>query len=1534
MATYYWVGGTGTWNTSTTTNWATSSGGTGGAGVPTLSDNVIFDSSSGSGTITLSGAISCASLNTTGSSFTFTSDVLPFVTGGLAGKFFNGDWRSTISTGNIGTLPLTTNNDSSNVTGTTGMPSSAHRYGVNLWPYITYTSLGDTYGFIAIGYFTPPATGTYTFYTSSDDGSGVWIGDTASATSGRTTTNAVVNNGLGAGQGNTKRSGTASLVAGTVYAIRIVHEEGNGGDNLTFSWSGPGIAETTDLSVYFKTPGIASDNLSGNYLENATGSSIFVNGNLTLSATTNWSTSIDVNILGTSTLTTNNVTIGRLIFDGSTLNLPSNTTTVLTSLKTGTINLNSYNLFCNSFISLTSNTRSITFGSGSSINLISSGSVWTFSSNTGFSYTGTSNIVVNNNSNNAVVISTSTLTEAQSLNFNINSGNYTLTDTGSVFNNLNFTGFSGTLNSGTRTVYGNTTLSTGMTITGSDLVTTFAKSSGTQTIISNGKTFDTAITMAGAGTLQISDTFSQGTTRSFIRNAGTLDLNGLTNLIGVYSTSSVPAFHINGSLNIYKFVQTSGTLTWPFGTVVPRTYSLTSGTFDLNNNTPSFFSFDSSNSNARTIAFGTTGSITLTGSGTVWDTSTATSLLLTGTPIINISNNSANATNFYTGILSGSLTAIPSVNVTTGTYTLTDTGSVYSNLNFTGFSGTIANASRTIYGNLIMSSTMTSSIGSSPTNFAANSGIQTITTNGATINMNPQVLSATAIASTTQSFEYLPGLAGKFFNGSNWRSVGVPTGDVGTLPLTTTNDSSNVTGTDGLPSPDYRYGVKVWPFIYFGTDIGSNYGGIWIGYFCPPTTGSYTFTLASDDTHTMWIGDLAVASTGRNTTNAFLYNSSVGTRTNSITLTAGTCYAIRITWEEGGGQDYVYFTWSGPGISTTNDLTQYFRAPASGGIVTGDYLYANSTSTVQLIDDLIVGPSSSLSLQTGTFNANNKNVTVGSFSSLSGSTRTLTMGSGLWNLTGSGSVWSIGSTNLSFNKNTSNIILSNNSTTTRTFSGGNLAYNKLTISGNTSTSTTLILGNNSFTELASDKIVNHTIQLGSGTNTTVNTWNIAVPSGNTLSLQSNNTSYAVLSKSGTGTFPIINTKISYVTLVPQYAAVLTNSSVIAGSSFGWIYGSNYMDKGTDLINKYVPKSYLMEYYPDLIPALNNGTLNVWGYNFNGQLGTNNTSSYSSPTLVSGKTTSWKKVSSKGQASAAIAADGSLWTWGVTAGTRSSPFSFPSGTEWKSVAVGYGNGTGGPIYSIKNDGSLWSCGVGYDGNLAGPGGASPNTVYGGGNNWKQVSSGHRYTMALKTDGTLWACGYNEYGQFGNGDKTGASSFITAFGGTTGWKSVTAGQWGSMAIKTDGTLWTCGFNSSFGSGQLGDGTTVTKSSPVTTTVGGNDWKSVNSQWGSVVALKVDGSIWMWGRGISTSPVSQNYGTNWKNVDITGDSSGRYHVAGIKTDGTLWTWGYNGYGQLGDSTTSSRTSPIQPKPGDTSWKSVTTGFYSVFAINDSSL
>ena len=179
--------------------------------------------------------------------------VLSLAEGGLAGKIFQGAYRNHIASGTIGSIPLTTtdNSPSGFPSGSNGIPSG-YDAGVNVWDEIDYgANISDGYGFIAIGYFQPNETGIHTFFTNSDDGSGVWIGANALETGTRTANNAVVNNGMGTGHGVIERSGTITLTSGVYYAIRIVHEETTGGDAMRFSWQGPSSAKTEDLSNYF-----------------------------------------------------------------------------------------------------------------------------------------------------------------------------------------------------------------------------------------------------------------------------------------------------------------------------------------------------------------------------------------------------------------------------------------------------------------------------------------------------------------------------------------------------------------------------------------------------------------------------------------------------------------------------------------------------------------------------------------------------------------------------------------------------------------------------------------------------------------------------------------------------------------------------------------------------------------------------------------------------------------------------------------------------------------------------------------------------------------------------------------------------------------------------------------------------------------------------------------------------------------------------------------------------------------------------------
>ena len=103
---------------------------------------------------------------------------------------------------------------------------------------------GSSFSVQWLGYFLPSTTETYTFFTSSDDASYVWVG--SNAVTGFTTENAIVDNG--GLHGNQERSGTVSLIAGVYYPIRIQFGENGGGDVLTFNYSTPTIYKTTDVT--------------------------------------------------------------------------------------------------------------------------------------------------------------------------------------------------------------------------------------------------------------------------------------------------------------------------------------------------------------------------------------------------------------------------------------------------------------------------------------------------------------------------------------------------------------------------------------------------------------------------------------------------------------------------------------------------------------------------------------------------------------------------------------------------------------------------------------------------------------------------------------------------------------------------------------------------------------------------------------------------------------------------------------------------------------------------------------------------------------------------------------------------------------------------------------------------------------------------------------------------------------------------------------------------------------------------------------
>jgi len=242
---------------------------------------------------------------------------------------------------------------------------------------------------------------------------------------------------------------------------------------------------------------------------------------------------------------------------------------------------------------------------------------------------------------------------------------------------------------------------------------------------------------------------------------------------------------------------------------------------------------------------------------------------------------------------------------------------------------------------------------------------------------------------------------------------------------------------------------------------------------------------------------------------------------------------------------------------------------------------------------------------------------------------------------------------------------------------------------------------------------------------------------------------------------------------------------------------------------------------------------------------------------------------------------------------------------------YDQDVAGNVSYSTSVGELWNWGWNFNGFLGqnqAPAqlvGYSSPTQVGSDTTWKDVSNdGEIGMLALKTDGTLWAWGSNvgdANGFLGQNESSTRYSSPVQIPGTD-WDVVGNGKQTGVAIRTDGTLWVWGGNTAGALG-LNDSVNAHKSSP--TQIPG-DWSGStigeSNAW-NVGIIKTNGTLWVWGQNNlgqlaqddtarRSSPV-QIPGTTWSDVAITNEGT----TGGIKTDGTLWMWGSGHYGARGD-------------------------------------
>ena len=375
-----------------------------------------------------------------------------------------------------------------------------------------------------------------------------------------------------------------------------------------------------------------------------------------------------------------------------------------------------------------------------------------------------------------------------------------------------------------------------------------------------------------------------------------------------------------------------------------------------------------------------------------------------------------------------------------------------------------------------------------------------------------------------------------------------------------------------------------------------------------------------------------------------------------------------------------------------------------------------------------------------------------------------------------------------------------------------------------------------------------------------------------------------------------------------------------------------------------------------------GTLLAWGGNWNGELGDGTSG------LFSGKSNPVVVIdlagnpivdivavavspSSYGGSSYALRSDGTVLAWGSNVygqlGDGTSGLGFSGTPADKINPVLVRDVTGNVISNItaiaagtefavavKSDGSLLAWGRNSQGQLGdGSSGAGTdkknpvvvvdalgNPISGVGS----VNAGYGHTLALKLDGTMLAWGDNSSGQIGDGTWLSRNNPVVvrdAVGNSiSGIVEISVSFAHSIALKDTGTLLAWGRNAE---GQLGDGSVIPKNVPITVVdplsnpVSGIG--SINAGFNHNLVVKSDGTLLAWGDNVSgqvgdgsfikrLNPTIVQNALGSAVFDVQSSAAGVKDSVVLKNDGTLLAWGYNYYGQLGDGTAISRSSPVQ--------------------------
>jgi alpha-tubulin suppressor-like RCC1 family protein len=329
-----------------------------------------------------------------------------------------------------------------------------------------------------------------------------------------------------------------------------------------------------------------------------------------------------------------------------------------------------------------------------------------------------------------------------------------------------------------------------------------------------------------------------------------------------------------------------------------------------------------------------------------------------------------------------------------------------------------------------------------------------------------------------------------------------------------------------------------------------------------------------------------------------------------------------------------------------------------------------------------------------------------------------------------------------------------------------------------------------------------------------------------------------------------------------------------------------------------------------------GAAYCWGSNVFGQFGDGTTTDRTTPVLVSGGLT-FAVVSAGPHHTCGVTTSGVAYCWGDNFWGQLGDGNHGRGRNTPGLV------SGGLTFAAVSAGGDHTCGVTMNGvaycwgrNLEGQLGdgtttfrATPGLVSGG-LTFAVVSAGTTYTCGVTTSGVAYCWGYNGFGQLGDGTTTFRTAPVLVSGGLT-FAAVNAGGGHTCGVTTSDVAYCWGWNLL---GQLGDGTTADGTTPGLVS-GGLTFAAVSAGTGigHTCGVTTSGVAYCWGYNVygqlgdgttadRTTPVLVSGGLTFAAVD-----AGVQRTCGVTTSGVAYCWGRNLHGALGDGTQIDRLVPV---------------------------